>query len=295
MIYLKLLRVKHYLKNILILIPFIFGHRLFVIKDYPILLSGFTSFCFACSIVYIINDLKDMESDKKHPVKSKRPLASGRVTVHEAYKILIFLIGMVICAYIFMYLHLDKHRIVMSVTILILYLALNIWYSCFGGKEIPIIDIIILVMGFLLRVVFGAVLTNIQISGWLYLVVITISFYLALGKRRNELMRHHNENTRGVLKLYNMAFLDKNMYACQTLAIAFYALWTVDVRAMEETANGALAIWTVPLVIVIAMKYSLNIEGESEGDPIEVILGDKLLVSMGVLYSIIMYLIIYGF
>lgn len=294
MIYLKLLRVKHYLKNILILIPFIFGHKLFSLQDYPVLLSGFILFCLVCSIVYIINDIKDIESDKKHPVKCKRPLASGRITIKKAYIILALLTVIAICIFIYMYAYLDNNRVIISGAILSLYLILNIWYSCFGGKEIPIVDIIILVMGFLLRVVFGAVLTNVRISGWLYLVVITLSFYLALGKRRNELIRHHNENTRGVLKFYNMAFLDKNMYACQTLAIAFYALWTVDVQAMEEAANGALAIWTVPLVIVIAMKYSLNIEGESEGDPIEVILGDKLLVGMGAFYSIIMYFIIYG-
>lgn len=97
-----------------------------------------------------------------------------------------------------------------------------------------------------------------------------------------------------MLAFYNMGFLDKNMYVCQTLAIAFYALWTVDAEVMSESANGKWAIWTVPLVIIMAMKYSLDIEGESEGDPIEVILGDKMLIAAGVVYVFIMYFIIYG-
>lgn len=151
MIYLKLLRVKHYLKNILILIPFIFGHKLFSLQDYPVLLSGFILFCLVCSIVYIINDMKDIESDRKHPVKCKRPLASGRVTIKKAYIVLALLTTIAICIFIYMYVYLDNNRVIISGVILSLYLVLNIWYSCFGGKEIPIVDIIILVMGFYLE------------------------------------------------------------------------------------------------------------------------------------------------
>lgn len=294
MIYIRLLRVKHYLKNILILIPFIFGHKLFEIKSYPILLSGFLAFSMICSVVYIINDLRDVEADRKHPIKSKRPIASGQVSVKTAYLICGILILVSMGLYIYLWFHLEHEVVIFSLFVLLLYFFMNIWYSVGGGKEIPIVDIIILVSGFLLRVVFGAILTDVKISGWLYLVVITISFYMALGKRRNELKKHQNQNTRGVLAFYNMGFLDKNMYVCQTLAIAFYALWTVDVQVMNESVNGQWAIWTVPLVIIMAMKYSLDIEGESEGDPIEVILGDKMLIGVGIIYTILMYFIIYG-
>jgi decaprenyl-phosphate phosphoribosyltransferase len=294
MVYVRLLRVKHYLKNILILIPFIFGHKLYDVRSYPVLLSGFFVFSMICSVVYIINDLKDIELDRKHPVKCRRPLAAGQVSVKEAYLICSVLFVLSACIYTYLWFHVEHKIVSLSLLILVTYLVLNMWYSIGGGKEIPIVDIIILVSGFLIRVVFGSILTNVKISGWLYLVVITISFYMALGKRRNELKKHHNQNTRGVLAFYNMGFLDKNMYVCQTLAIAFYALWTVDAEVMSESANGKWAIWTVPLVIIMAMKYSLDIEGESEGDPIEVILGDKMLIAAGVVYVFIMYFIIYG-
>ena len=99
MVYVRLLRVKHYLKNILILIPFIFGHKLYDVRSYPVLLSGFFVFSMICSVVYIINDLKDIELDRKHPVKCRRPLAAGQVSVKEAYLICSVLFVLSACIY----------------------------------------------------------------------------------------------------------------------------------------------------------------------------------------------------
>ena len=174
----------------------------------------------------------------------------------------------------------------MALGYLVLYLILNIAYS-FGLKNKPIIDIVILVLGFLIRVLFGGSVINVDISGWLYLTIISISFYLGLGKRRNELVKHSGKETRSVLKYYNKEFLDKNMNISVTLAICFYALWAMNYE-------NKLMLWSVPIIMIMAMKYSYDIEcTESEGDPVDVILKDKWFMILGSLYAVFVFSIIY--
>ena len=283
--YLKLMRVHHYLKNVLIFLPLFFSQNLFNVSLLKNALLGFLSFSILSSIVYIVNDIQDVEKDRKHPKKCKRPIASGAVSVKEAY------ILAIVIAVIGMCLNYLACGINIKAWILVfVYLGLNFAYSM-GFKNLPIIDITILVSGFLIRLLYGSAVTGIEVSKWLYLTVISMSFYLGLGKRRNELKIQGSE-TRKVLKYYNHDFLDKNMYMCLGLTIVFYSLWCVDSTTIERYSNSNL-VWTVPLVMLICMKYSLNVEGESDGDPVSVLLNDKILIGMIFLYSIIVLFMIY--
>jgi 4-hydroxybenzoate polyprenyltransferase len=161
-----------------------------------------------------------------------------------------------------------------------------------GLKNIPIVDIAILAFGFLLRVLYGSVETGIEISGWLYLTVIALAFYLGLGKRRGEILNYSKDNTRSVLKFYNQGFLDKSMLMCVTLGIVFYSLWTVDAQTIARV-GGQQLVWTVPLVIMIFFKYSLTVEGKSDGDPVEVVLKDKLLLILIAILGLTLLGIVY--
>ena len=174
--------------------------------------------------------------------------------------------------------------------LLLLYLAINVAYS-FGLKKKPIVDIVILVAGFLIRVLYGAVITDIELSNWLYLTVISGAFYMGLGKRRNEILKQ-GDKSREVLKCYTKDFLDKNMYVCVALCIVFYSLWCVDPTTLLKTGNNLL-IWTVPVIMIILMKYSLDIEGDSYGDPVDVIVNDKILLLIVLIYALFMFGIIY--
>ena len=130
-------------------------------------------------------------------------------------------------------------------------------------------------------------LHGVEVSSWLYLTVISISFYLGLGKRRNELVKHSDKETRKVLKYYTQDFLDKNMYVCMALSIVFYALWALNY------ANNLL-LWTVPIVMIIAMRYSLKVEmNESEGDPVDIIFKDKFIILMSLFYVVYMFMTLY--
>ncbi len=282
--YLKLIRVHHYIKNLLVFAAVICSGQLFQKDRFIPSLLGFAAFCMASSFIYIINDIRDKERDRLHPVKSGRPIASGAVPVKNALILSVILLT-VAAAFNFAAFNL------WSTLMLVLYIVINIAYS-FGLKNIPIVDITLLSAGFLIRIMYGAVISGITVSNWLYLTVISVAFYCALGKRRNELRRSESGETRKVLKNYSADFLDKNMYMCLALANVFYALWSMD----KETAllyDNSHLIFTVPIVLLITMKYSMNVEGDSDGDPVEILLHDKVLLALCVIYLAAMFIILY--
>lgn len=282
--YLKLMRVHHYIKNILILAPLACSGQLFAGNKLCAGIIGFIAFCAVSSAVYIINDIRDKDKDRMHPQKSQRPIACGSISVRNAITLALLLIIISMAANGLVYEN-------ASTVLLFGYFVINVAYS-FGLKNIPIVDICILVSGFLIRVIYGAVISDIQISSWLYLTVIAVSFYLALGKRRNELKQVVDGGTRKVLKFYPESFLDKNMYMCLALANAFYALWSMDESTVAAYGNNSL-IFTVPIVLVITMRYSMDAEMDTDGDPVEVLIHDRALILLCAFYIAVMFTILY--
>lgn len=278
--YIRLLRPKHYVKNALVLLPLFFSGRFFERTALCAGLWGFAAFCLLSSLVYIINDLRDAPADRLHPTKCNRPIACGAVSVPAALALAAGLAALVMAVGIF------ARFPALGWIELTVYLLVNLAYS-FGLKNIPVLDVALLVSGFLLRVLFGASVTGIVISNWLYLTVVAVSFYLALGKRRGEL-RRRSDGTRRVLRYYNDEFLSRNMSICLTLAVVFYSLWAAD------TANADThLIWTVPLVLCLCLKYSLTVEGDSDGDPVEVIYQDKVLLALIALFAVVTLALLY--
>lgn len=282
--YFKLMRVHHYFKNLLVFIPLVFSGQFYDASKILSAVYAFIIFSLLSSVVYIINDIRDVHKDRLHSEKRNRPIASGAVSIRAAWMLVGVLITViaVLCV-----LCLNS---VYPALLLAAYLLLNIGYS-FGLKNLPIVDIIILVSGYLLRLLFGAAVTDITISKWLYLTAIGASFYMGFGKRRNELQSENG--TRKVLQFYNKGFLDKNMYMCLGLTVMFYSLWCIDAETVNRIGSDNV-IWTIPLVLIICIKYSLNIESESNGDPIAVILKDKVLLVLGVILVAFMALLLYG-
>ncbi len=276
--WIKLLRVKHYIKNLLVFIPMFFGGEIFVVEKIIKAMFGFVCFCLVSSSIYILNDIRDVEKDRNHPTKKERPIASGRVSTRWAIAVMIFCLMIAIAISLII----GSWEGGLCLT---LYFVLNVAYSM-GLKNKPIIDIVILASGFVIRVFYGGFITDIEVSKWLYLVVTTGSLYMGLGKRRNELKKQ--TDTREVLKSYNEAFLDKNMYVCVALANVFYALWTLEMPDPRIS-------WTIPVFIVMLMCYSLDAEGDSDGDPVEVILKDKVLIGIIVVYAASIFSLLYIF
>lgn len=278
----KLIRVKHWIKNLLVLFPFIFAGELGAWYD---AVPAFFSFCFAASAVYVVNDLCDAEADRAHPTKCVRPIASGAVPkrVAAAVAVVLFTLGFA-CAALF------AAQMVEALFYLALYVLLNVAYSV-RLKQVPIVDVAIVAAGFLLRVLCGGAFGDIWISPWLFLTVLSFALYFALGKRRGELQRV-GTSSRAALVGYNQSFLDKMMYVFLACGLVYYSLWTIN---RTGDSSSILLLLGVPVAMIACMRYSLIVEGDvSDGDPVGVVLSDKLLLGLMVLWMVVVIVPLYA-
>lgn len=279
--YLKLIRPFHWVKNVLIFVPLFFSGKLFNLNLFIQSLLGFVAFCFIASAVYIINDIQDADKDRLHPKKKFRPIASGKISKIKAKLFLGILI--MVSVLILIEVSLANGNVLVTFAWPIIYLGLNVAYSN-GLKNIPLIDVIILASGFVIRLIYGGVLVNIKLSNYLLLTVISASLFLGFGKRRNELKK--STKTRKVLEAYNLEFLDKIMYVFITLTLVFYSMWAIHINSY--------VVYTVPLTMIIVSYYCLLIEGTtSDGDPAEVLKSSKGLLGLLVLYACVLFLTLY--
>jgi 4-hydroxybenzoate polyprenyltransferase len=251
---------------------------------------GFICFSLLSSVVYILNDMRDMEKDRLHSTKRLRPLASGKIPVPHAIAVMailsVALTAMLVIA------RMQEKRLFSlgAIGLMLLYATLNVAYS-WGLKNLPLADITILASGYVIRVLFGAMIIGVNVSVWLYFVVTLGAYYMGLGKRRNEITGNET-GTRAVMRFYSHNFLDKNMYVCQALCVVFYALWSIDPETVERFHTSAF-VYTTPIILIIFFKYSLNIETNADGDPTSVLLGDKILMFLCVAYIMCAFCIIY--
>ena len=276
------MRVKHYIKNGLICLPLFFSMRLFDVSLLLRCLLGFAAFSFISSVVYILNDTRDVEKDRAHSKKCKRPIASGLISVPLALTVA----GILVAVSAVLLILLGN---AFGAAIAAAYLVVNIAYS-FGLKNIPIVDVILLVSGFVFRLVFGGVITNIPVSTWLFVTVICAAFYMGFGKRRGEILRE-GDATRAVNKKYPVEFLDQQMGIFMTLILVFYSLWCI-MTPSDGFANPGFE-WSVILVILIFVRYSYNVRRDADGDPINVLLGDPFLIALTLVYCIFIFVTVY--
>lgn len=179
-----------------------------------------------------------------------------------------------------------------GLAVLLFYYLINLSYS-FGLKRIPIADVSIIAFGFLLRVLYGGIFGGISVSPWLFLTVISLSFYFALGKRRGEL-RHVGFKSRASLEHYPPAFLSSNMHIFLGCGIVFYSLWAAN-QAELHTASSPFYFASIAIVMLICMRYSFLIESNSsEGDPVSVVFSDKALIACVAVWAICLLFPLYG-
>lgn len=291
------LRVKHWVKNALVFFPLVFAGRALNPQSLFEGCLAFIAFCFVSSFVYILNDVKDIESDRMHPTKRNRSIASGRVKVPVAMALAIALAIIAIAIT-----SLFAQKVWQSIILIALYGLLNIAYS-FGAKNIPVVDIGILAAGFLLRVLYGGTFCGIPISSWLFLTVLSLAFYFALGKRRGELKRYGAAARKSLQKNggghgYTADFLDKNMYVFLACGFVFYSLWTFErIGSFSASFNFSTLLFVlgIPMAMLICMRYSMDVESDDcDGDPVNTVLADKPLLLMIALWVLIMLLSVYA-
>jgi decaprenyl-phosphate phosphoribosyltransferase len=250
--YLKLLRVEQWVKNLFVFVPLFFSGN---IKNFDLLtksIFAFIIFSLAASVVYILNDYNDIEADKKHPEKRRRPLASGDVSKSQAIGIFI---GIVIAdiALVFFAQNYFGENLWKFAAIVGSYFVMNLAYT-FKLKHVPIVDISIIATGFVLRVLAGGYMTGISISQWAILLTFVLALVLAIGKRRGELINAQvSGKTRRALDGYNVQFADIALSISVTLAIMCYLMFTLSPEVQAKFHSRVF--YTVLFVLFAFLRY----------------------------------------
>lgn len=284
--YIKLVRVKHWVKNLFLMLPLFFGGELFAFEKYGDFLIGILAFSLVASSIYIINDYRDIESDKMHPEKSKRPLASGAVSKTEALVILaIFLIAGFGIAY---YLK-TKFMFVIGI-----YFLMNLAYS-FGLKNFPIVDIIIVALGFNLRVKAGGVLGNIAVSEWLTMMIFLLALFLAVAKRRDDILIKISSglDMRKSVKGYNLDYINAILSVLSGVILVSYILYTLSPTTIQHFNTHRL-FYTSLFVFAGIMRYlQIALVDNNSGSPTNLLYKDRFIQVSMVLWLLSFYLLIY--
>lgn len=273
----KLIRVQHWVKNLFIFVPLIFALKFTEIDLIVKSIIAFFSFSFASSFVYIINDIVDRENDREHPKKKNRPIAKGSISVSNAIILSFFIF--LSSASLALYLNIPT-AIVVSI-----YLVMNIFYS-FILKNVVLIDVFTIAIGFVLRVVVGAISINVEISTWVLLTTFFISLFLGFGKRRCELeLANDGRDYRPVLDHYSIQLLDYMIVVSLTLTIIAYSLYVVDPIIVSKFKTDKL-MYTIPLVVYGVFRYLHSIYVKKEGEPSEIIFSDYGLIISVLLWGV---------
>jgi 4-hydroxybenzoate polyprenyltransferase len=268
--------------------PLIFSGDLFMPDAVMKAFGMFIAFCVAASATYIINDYMDIEQDRIHPKKKNRPLASGAIAPRNALVIAGLLIGGLF-ATVF-WLNIPSIAIMALAAYLVLQLAYSIYL-----KHIVIIDVFALSTGFLFRVAGGAAVINVSVSSWLLLCTFSVAIFLALGKRRHEVVFLPEDavNHRPVLESYSVLFLDQLLQVVATSTLIFYCLYCVRSTPDMGTSPEKLML-TIPFVTYGIFRYMYLIyHKEDGGSPTSMLLTDAPLLVCTILWLIAFIVILY--
>lgn len=282
----RLIRVKQWVKNLFLFVPLFFAGKLFHLEALLSLSLGFIAFSLVASAVYVLNDYNDIESDRIHPEKCKRPLASGEIGVTLAFGLLFFLvIGGLGLAWV---LSLGYFFVIAA------YLLVNIAYS-FGLKHIALLDLFIIALGFLLRVVGGGILAQVPISQWLVIMVFLLAMFLALAKRRDDivLFQKSGQQMRKSVRNYNQEFLDSCLTLISAIIMVSYIMYTVSPDVKERLGTSNLYI-TAVFVIAGLMRYlQIAMVEKKSGSPTSVLYKDTFIRITILGWIVCFYMIIY--
>lgn len=302
---LKLLRPRQWIKNFALFAGITFAGQLFDFDLFYHVVSGFVAFCLFASATYIFNDILDVKKDKLHPFKKLRPIASGMISVPEAIVILAVIL--------FLAFFIALQTSFLFTLVGISYIALQILYSTIF-KSITIFDILFIATGYILRILAGEAISNFHTSIWLLLTAVSLSLFLAVGKRRSELTLLQNikgakiDEVRKTLSHYSEPLLDSFATIFATSTFIFYGLFTflatprglqigIDFLLPEYLPSYFNRKWlmiTILPVIYGLMKYLQDIYENKEGEsPDKVLLSDKPLLASVIIWGFLVIFIIY--
>jgi len=287
-LYLQLARPHQYVKNGFVWLPIFFGLKLGDLWALEQTLIAFVAFCLAAGGVYVLNDLKDIEEDRRHPTKKNRPLASGAISPRGA---LIFMAGLLLLAALAGSL-LPKPDFLL---ILGAYLLLNVAYSFFL-KHQTIIDVVCIALGFVLRVLAGGVAAAVPVSHWIVIMTFLLAIFLALAKRRDDLLLvAEGQSARRSIDGYNLEFVSISMAVMASVIIVAYLLYTVSPDTIQKHGTDRLYLTGFYVVVGLLRYMQLALVENHSASPTNILLQDRFLQAVLTFWILSFFFLLYNF
>lgn len=292
----RLVRPKQWLKNVFVLIPVFFGGRLSDVHDLLATAFAFVAFSFAASSIYCFNDIIDADADRRHPVKCSRPVARGAVTMRQAYMLMAQMILLALCVVLCgRYLSVFTPSQALRVGGVIAgYWLLNLAY-CAWLKKYAIVDVSVIAFGFVLRVLAGGFATDIIPSRWLVLMTFLLTLFLSLAKRRDDVLRMNatGEAPRTNTIRYNLTFINQAITITASITTVCYIMYTVSPEVIARFQTEYLYLTTCFVILGLLRYIQITVVDEQSGDPTKIMLRDRFMQAVVLLWAISFAIIIY--
>ncbi|MBN1186784.1 MAG: decaprenyl-phosphate phosphoribosyltransferase [Bacteroidales bacterium] len=288
--FIELLRPHQWTKNAFVFLPLFFHGQFLNVDLLMQCFVAFLAFSMAASSIYCFNDIYDVEADRLHPKKCKRPIASNKISIKTAY-IVMFLCFLASVSILFFFAGNQRYSLMALIGS---YYIMNIAY-CIKLKKHPIVDVIIISMGFVLRVIVGGTATKIILSEWIVIMTFLLALFLAFAKRRDDVILFNNTGVepRKNIHRYNLDFLNQVMTVISTIVIIAYIMYTISPNVIEQFNSRYVYITTIFVLIGIIRYLQVTIVYSKSGSPTKILLKDHYIKACIVGWIISFFIIIY--
>ena len=286
----KVARPTHWIKNLFVFLPVFFGGGLLNTSEAVSAALTFLSFSLAASAIYCLNDIIDVNADRAHPVKCKRPIASGAITIPQAYGMMA--LSMLVSIVLMFLLPAGQTK---TIFVIVAYFVINVAY-CLRLKEYAIIDVCIIASGFVLRILAGGYATGVQLSKWIVLMTFLLTLFLAFAKRRDDVLRMNTtgQAPRANTSRFNLTFINQAITITAGVMLVCYVMYTVSPEIIAQFATDKLYLTSILVILAILRYLQISFVDEKSGDPVKVALSDRatqlILLAWLLSFLVIIYL-----
>lgn len=287
----KLIRPWQWLKNVFVFIPMFFGGSLLAPSDIRASVLTFMAYSLMASSVYCFNDINDVEADRRHPVKCRRPLASGALPLASAWVVMALML--VLAAAVVTMLG-DMQRAFRVGGVLLFYYVMNLCY-CARLKQYAIVDVCVVAFGFVLRVLAGGYATDIVPSKWLVLMTFLLTLFLSFAKRRDDVLRMNEtgEPPRKNTIRYNLTFINQAITVSASVTLVCYIMYTVSPEVVDRFGSDMLYLTSVFVLLGLLRYMQITVVDKKSGDPTKMMLHDRFTQLVVLAWALTFLVLIY--
>lgn len=285
----RLIRPHQWVKNLVVLLPVFFGGALLHIESVYAGLITALCFSFAASSIYCLNDIVDVDDDRRHPVKCHRPMASGAISIAQGY---ILMLSMFVLSMLSTFLL--RQSQLETASVILFYWLLNIAY-CLKLKQYAIIDVCVVSFGFVLRILAGGYATSIHLSKWIVLMTFLLMLFLSFAKRRDDVVRMNETGhaPRQNTIRYNLTFINQAITITASVTLVCYIMYTVSPETIQNFHTDYLYLTSVFVLVGLLRYIQIAVVDKRSGDPTKVMLHDRFMQFVVLAFGLAFLFIIY--